>query len=349
MLFFNKEKLRIGAFCTSLLVASGLAEASNHRVAIYYQTVDLDSSNSSHISLLPLIDQDVETNISVTHVFISSFHIQDNATIHLNDLPPENQRFNEIWSDAAELQRAGVIVGGMLGGSAVGSYTLLDGDATSFEKYYAPLKSTIATYGLQAMDLDVEEAMSLSGIVRLIARLKADFGSDFVITLAPVAAALRKENGGSLGGFSYFDLEAVAAENISFYNAQFYDNWGDASSTSDYQNIIESGWAPDRVNMGILTNAAEGSGFVTIANQTQVLEELIAMYPTFGGVSGWEYYNSQPGGEDAPWEWAAKMATAMNNDDGAAVNTTSLEVKRKRTSHTVSNVIRGRVKSFTTL
>lgn len=44
--------------------------------------------------------------------------------------------------------------------------------------------------------------MSLAGIVRLIDRLRADFGAGFIITLAPVAAAL-VEGGGNLSGFGY--------------------------------------------------------------------------------------------------------------------------------------------------
>jgi len=37
-----------------------------------------------------------------------------------------------------------------------------------------PMLEIIHQYGLQGLDLDVEEAMSLHGIIRLIDRLKAD-------------------------------------------------------------------------------------------------------------------------------------------------------------------------------
>jgi hypothetical protein len=107
----------------------------------------------------------------------------------------------------------------VVGGAAVGSFQRLDGDAASFEKYYAPLHDLIGSHNIQGMDLDVEESFSLNGVIRLIDRLKADFGSDFIITLAPVASALT-EGGGNLSGFNYFDLEAQRGSSIAFYNAR---------------------------------------------------------------------------------------------------------------------------------
>lgn len=107
----------------------------------------------------------------------------------------------------------------MVGGAAAGSFERLDGDDASFERYYGPLHDLIGAHNLQGLDLDVEESFSLNGVIRLIDRLKADFGSDFIITLAPVAAALT-EGGGNLSGFNYFDLEAQRGSSIAFYNAR---------------------------------------------------------------------------------------------------------------------------------
>ncbi|KAH8668521.1 glycoside hydrolase superfamily [Xylariales sp. PMI_506] len=309
--------------------------AAQQRVVIYYQTTNLNSSDTSHVSLLPLITS--SSTVSVTHVLVAAIHIQSDATIHLNDYPPDNELFDAVWSDVAQLQAAGVTVGGMLGGAAAGSYAVLDGDDTSFETFYAPLHDMIATYNLQGLDLDVEENMSLSGVVRLINRLKADFGSDFVITLAPVATALQ-EGGGNLSGFSYFDLESEVGDSISFYNAQFYDGWGNAGSTTDYQDIVDSGFPASKVNMGILTNSAEGSGFIALSTQATVLQALIAEYPDFGGVSGWEYFNSQPGGEAAPYEWASTLAADMASQSDADV--TSRSFIATRTLHDAYHVVR---------
>ena len=76
----------------------------------------------------------------------------------------------------------------MLGGAAKGTFEKLDSeDEDGFEAYYAPLRDVVRRLGLQGLDLDVEEEMSLRGVVRLVDRLRADFGGGFVITMAPVA------------------------------------------------------------------------------------------------------------------------------------------------------------------
>jgi chitinase len=69
----------------------------------------------------------------------------------------------------------------MLGGAAKGSFTRLDLDDATFEAYYIPLRNLIRERGLDGLDLDVEEPMTLAGIIRLIDRLKIDFGETFLI------------------------------------------------------------------------------------------------------------------------------------------------------------------------
>ena len=89
------------------------------------------------------------------------------------------------------MQDVGVKVLGMLGGAAQGSFQRLDRSDGEFEAYYVPLRDMVRRHNLDGLDLDVEEPMSLNGIIRLIDRLKTDFGPEFLITLAPVATALR--------------------------------------------------------------------------------------------------------------------------------------------------------------
>ena len=111
----------------------------------------------------------------------------------LNDDSYTASKYNVLWSEARSLQAAGITVLGMLGGAVHGSFGVLDGDDTLFNHSYSPLREMLAATGLNGIDLDVEEPMSLSGIVRLIGRLKNDFGSNITVTLAPVATALQKE------------------------------------------------------------------------------------------------------------------------------------------------------------
>ncbi|KAI0127946.1 endo-N-acetyl-beta-D-glucosaminidase precursor [Xylariales sp. AK1849] len=225
----------------------------------------------------------------------------------------------------------------MVGGAAQGSFERLDGNDTQFEKYYAPLHDTIGQYNLQGLDLDVEEDFSLAGVIRLIDRLKADFGDGFLITLAPVASALQT-GGSNLSGFSYFDLEEQRGDAIGFYNGQFYSGFGSPSSTSDYEDIVDSGFPAEKVVMGMLTNSDNGYGFVALETEANTLKELTAEYPNFGGVAGWEYFNSLPGGLDAPYEWASYMADAMKTP--ATTDTSSAKFRSKRAFHDVWHVVR---------
>lgn len=201
---------------------------------------------------------------------------------------------------------------GMLGGAAKGSFTRLDKDEATFELYYIPLRNLIRERGLDGLDLDVEEEMSLAGIIRLIDRLKLDFGSGFIITLAPVAAALISERPEhNLSGFNYEALEVMRGSSIGWYNTQFYCGWGDMSKTAGYDMMIMRGWPAHKVVVGMVTNPGNGSGWVPFEALQEVLLNLKMKYPTFGGVMGWEYFNSLPGDRERPWEWAAWMTSVL--------------------------------------
>jgi chitinase len=197
---------------------------------------------------------------------------------------------------------------GMLGGAAKGSFTRLDLDEDTFELYYIPLRNMIRERGLDGLDLDVEEPMTLAGIIRLIDRLKSDFGEGFIITLAPVAAALQSDNPKhNLSGFSYEALEVMRGRQVAWYNTQFYCGWGDMSKTDGFDFMVARGWPAQKIVIGMVTNPANGSGWVPFEILQEVLITLKGRYPGFGGVMGWEYFNSLPGDRDAPWQWAEFM------------------------------------------
>ncbi|KAH8902509.1 endo-N-acetyl-beta-D-glucosaminidase precursor [Coniochaeta sp. PMI_546] len=278
------------------------------RLVIYYQTTH--DSLGNPISMLPLV---TEKNIALTHLIICSFHINLDSTIHLNDYPPSHPHFTTVWAEAGVLADAGVRVMGMIGGAAPGSFTTqtLDapGNSTAFEHYYGQLRDVIKTYGLAGMDLDVEQSMSQAGITRLVKRLYADFGPDFVITLAPVASALR--NGGNLSGFDYEDLEAAAGDDIDFYNAQFYNGFGSMASPAAFDGVVANGWKAEKIVVGQITTPDNGGQYVSFDVLNRTIGQLRGKYGEIGGVMGWEYFNSQPGGTAEPWEWAQRMTQIL--------------------------------------
>ncbi|KAJ5573833.1 Class III chitinase [Penicillium hispanicum] len=279
------------------------------RVICYHQT--LMPGGGEYVSMLPLL----ENHTGITHIILAAIHINDQpGDITLNDDPPDNSKFNSLWAEVPLIKRGGVKVMGMLGGAAPGSFQRLDGSQEQFERFYAPLLAILRRYELDGLDLDVEERMSLQGVIRLIDRLKADLGDQFIITLAPVAAALLGI--GNLSGFDYRGLEQARASKISWYNAQFYNGWGPAEDPRMYAAIVAQGWSPQRVVYGLLTNPDDGSqGYVSTEKIGPVLASLVEQFPTFGGVMGWEYFNALPGGRAKPWQWAAQMTLTMGMKD----------------------------------
>jgi len=292
------------------------------RLIVYYQTHH-SPSNGAPISVLPLVNQ---PNIDLTHLMLAAIHInEDPHKLTLNDHAPSHPRFQTLWAEMRVLQASGVKVMGMLGGAAKGSFTRLDGSQDQFERYYGPLHALIKERHLDGMDLDVEEDMSLNGIIRLIDRLRADFGPSFIITLAPVATAL-VDFTKNISGFDYEELEVMRGKDIAWYNTQWYCGWGDFSNPILFEWMVFKGWPIDKLVVGLVTSPANGSGFISMDLVGQSLTLLTARYGGFGGVMGWEYFNSSPGGEARPWEWAQGMTQLMRKHSTATAKKEVVEI-----------------------
>jgi chitinase len=299
----RKLFMALGVLLSVLVVPTAHA-ATSKRVVVYYQTQYSNGSSGTYVSPLPL----VQRNTGATDVLVAAIHLDANKVVHLNDDPPNAPKFTQMWKDLAALQAKGVNVIGMVGGAAQGSFQRLQND---FANYYPLLKNLVTTYKLNGIDLDVEENMSLAGVERVIDALRADFGSGFLITLSPVASAL--SGGGNLSGFNYEQLYRDRGAKIAWFNGQFYNGWGNASTTAGYDRVINRGLIPaNKVVLATLTNPANGgSGYVNITTLKANAKALKTKYATFGGVAGWEYFNSLPGGTAAPWEWASNISGAM--------------------------------------
>ncbi|CAK7205584.1 hypothetical protein SEUCBS139899_008362 [Sporothrix eucalyptigena] len=336
-------------------VATASASYTLPRLVIYFQTTH-DASTGQPISMLPLITQ---KGIALTHLIVCSFHIGSPSSsstpeLHLNDYPPSDPRFTTLWQEAALLQAAGVRVMGMVGGAAPGSFatdTLDSTDTATFEAAYKQLHDAIVTYGLQGMDLDVEQAMSQAGITRLVERLNSDFGPSFEVTAAPVASALQTSgNGANLSGFNYTTLASTLAKTsgsgISFYNAQFYNGFGSVATPDDYEAIVHPPdwtWTTNEILLGQITAPSEGYGYVApgMLNQTVIaLRDHYGASHPLGGVMGWEYFDSAPGGTAAPWQWAQDMTAILRPGQTPALYVTSRDAEQLQTAYKAS-VVKG--------
>ena len=283
---------------------SSASPAFHPRVVCYHQTHH--DKEGEYISILPLLTEASDV-IAITHLILAAIHLNPNpGHVTLNDDPPDAPRNIPLWEEIRIFQDVGIRVLGMLGGAAQGSFARLDqSDDAEFEAYYQPLRDMVRRHALDGLDLDVEEEMSLAGIVRLVDRLKADFGPPFIITMSPVATALQGRP--HLSGFDYEALEVMRGGSIDFYNVQFYNNWGQLSDLAGYGAILRQGWSPEKVVVGVLTNPGNGHGWIPLEDLQRTLAALTRFYPRFGGVMGWEYFNSMPGDRQRPWEWAETM------------------------------------------
>ncbi|KAH0536014.1 hypothetical protein FGG08_007097, partial [Glutinoglossum americanum] len=265
--------------------------------------------NGRFVSILPLLAPEC----GVTHVNIAAIHLNERyGDVTLNDDPYSAPKYNAVWEEVRILQSHGIKVLGMLGGAAPGTYTRLDRNADIFNSYYEPLRDMIKWCGLDGIDLDVEEHMSLAGITRLIDRLKLDFGADFILTLAPVAPGMW--GGKHMSGFSYDELEITRGSSIAWYNTMFYCGWGSMETTEDFDKIIDYGWPAERIVIGLSTNP-ETSGWIHGELLRGSLGAIVEIYPVLGGVMGWEYFNSitvaEPSGEQ-PWCWAQLISEILH-------------------------------------
>lgn len=310
----SSTPLVVGAATMAPVASAGLP-----RIIVYYQTHHHRRDGplgGQPISILPLIER--RPAIRLTHLNLAALHINQkpdpSQIITLNDHVPSHPSFDTLWREVAALQAAGVKVLGMLGGAARGTFckdTLDSDDDAVFERYYRALRDVVRHRRLDGLDLDVEEPMTLAGIVRLIDRLRVDFGKDFLITLAPVAPALLDVRR-NLSGFDYEALEVMRGRDIAWYNCQFYCGWGDCSNPILYEMMLMKGWAPEKVVVGLVTNPANGSGFIPFDVLATVLPLMVGQHHRrFGGVMGWEYFNSLPGGRERPWEWAEWMTRML--------------------------------------
>ena len=309
-MFFRSSLISLIGFS---FLCSALAQpnvAAKHRIVYYYQTQYV---SGKYVSLAPLY---AEANLNsrgnpfTTDVLVGAFHLgpqNDGTQLHLNDDPPSSAKFTIMFQEIAALQSKGTNVSMFLGGAGDGSFQNL---VNSWAAYYPVLRRALQTYGFNGIDLDVEDGTETTiQIARLINQLRRDFGSSFIITLAPVATDLSQDFG--LSKIQYKQLFQNEGSKINWFNVQFYSGFGSLSSPADYRSIINNGFPAQMVVAGMLSNPANGSGYVNIQSVETVVKSLASEYPDFGGVDAFEYFNAEPGGVVNPAEWATVFASIL--------------------------------------
>ncbi|KAI1453374.1 glycoside hydrolase [Annulohypoxylon moriforme] len=291
------------------------------RIVQYAQTIYAPSSeNKVHINELV----NSTRPIYATNVIWGTWSIWANKTMTIAkdgvNIDPGLSSNSWAWAEMKTVQKAGVPVSmGMRGGW--GNFN----NNSTFDAYYSVLHDTLKKYNFGGMDFDIEDytdgnthAIKLDPVVKLVQRLRKDFGQDFVITLAPISTAMA--GGDNLSAFSYEQLEKRCGNDISWYNVQFYYGEDELASTSTVDAVMKNGWKPERIVVGMMSTP-DYDPFVPLAKVAKTLHTLNQKYPSLKGIDGWDYYDQKPGGYSNPWEWprwAAQQMGMAKGGNGAA-------------------------------
>ena len=94
--------------------------------------------------------------------------------------------------------------------------------------------------------LDVKDNDQVSNLEESI---KKDFGSSFIITLAPVQYSIENDVSG-MGGFVYKDLYNKCGYLIEYFNVQCYYDY----SLDAYKQMIKNGYPEEKIVMGSISS-----------------------------------------------------------------------------------------------
>jgi hypothetical protein len=130
-----------------------------------------------------------------------------------------------------------------------------------------------------------------------------------------------------LSGFNYNALDEADGPDIAFYNVQFYNGFGDLDTPDDYEDAVNNGYSASRLVAGQVTSPDNGGGYVDFPTLNQTVIDLRDEYGQIGGIMGWEYFNSLPGGTAEPWEWAQEITEILRPGLTPSVTITTSESK----------------------
>ena len=245
------------------------------------------------------LEKALENITDIDVIIVSSLHFGKDGQqpyIHLNDNDPKNSIFDKMWMETKEASVQGCKIMLMMGGAGY-AYSVLFSD---FDIYYPLLTQMIRERPwISGIDLDIEEETTLENVQMLIRHLVEDFGTDFTITMAPISPSLEAD-GGSMAGFNYKTLyESKEGKHISWFHTQCYYSF----SKNTYDKIIQNGYPPEKIVMGMESGQFNSS---TFSDALDEVHSIITEYPTMAGVFDWEYLDAPPDKND-PSKWATLM------------------------------------------
>ena len=119
---------------------------------------------------------------------------------------------------------------------------------------------------IKGIELDIEERVELDNVKKLLRDLKNDFGKNFILTTADFIFC-KVYNSPGMGGFIYKDLfNSREGKLIDRFNVQAYGTF----TFRTYKNIIDNGYPPDKIVLGMLWNCFNKENFNNALTQLKI-------------------------------------------------------------------------------
>ena len=251
--------------------------AAKNRVIYYYQT-------------FCGLDAIIQSNHKPDAIHLSSVHFgldtENHPYVHINNNTPSDPKFSSLWDQLQKCKGQGIEIILMIGGAGGGYRSLF----SNYSVYYSLLKRLLTDKKelITGIDLDIEEIVTLNDTLKLIKDIKSDF-PDMTISMSPVQFSLETDVPG-MGGFCYKDI--LKTKLVDYFIGQFYTDY----TLESFEKCVKNGYPAEKIVMGGISGQDFGSNLNTIT-------EIKKVYPDFGGVSIWEYFNAPLGGADTSYNY----------------------------------------------
>ena len=324
-------------------------DIDSKRIVIYYSPNESPDSNEISLSEIANNINEYTEYPFITVVEISTLHLKkydssEDTYIKLNDYSPYNSIFDDTKTGVKLLQSSGILVFFMIGGAegttgtapeSDSTWVNLFNDDTMYDLFYHELKNTLIDWGVDGIDLDIENSDNWSSdendendesgvsnydnVCKLLKQLKEDEdlggninGEEFYVVMAPVAEAIYdNDKTGGMSGFDYKKLinDKLYGQYINWFNVQFYNHWGNLRTGIMYDEAILNENYDSRLlvaGMQYVDDVIDDSN-ENCTKISQTIEYLSNKYDNFGGVFVWK-------GNDANvLQWSHKMYQLMHN------------------------------------
>ncbi len=206
---------------------------------------------------------------------------------------------NDIQAKHAKGKKVIISIGGEKGNVNLGSAS------PNIANFVDSMSNIITTYGLDGIDIDLENGMNVANLTTAVKQLQQRFGSGFILTMAPQTIDMQSPN------TTYMQLYNNLKDITTVINVQYYnsgcmlgrDGKCYSQGTVDFLTALSDlslQWvAPSQLGIGVpAVPAAAGGGYVSPSVVNNALNCLatgtgcgsykpVAKYPDIRGAMTW--------------------------------------------------------------